>query len=301
MCTQVANGDVVRETFQVSSYYQITWLGSALAQLFMYGFCAVFVYCVLKTTTAINEQSYLLVRPLPEGATPGSCAEDLPDVSGGVDMGPVEHRLPQRVRRLLNAMQDVRNTVGALAPIVDAAAASMPVQRNGWLMLLRRVLAIVTCARRKHGEVAILPVHEEEAQMPDEPLSSNLPTRERRARTSTGIKGDDLKAALLPRDELRHGTTSASRSYGTSSTSTSPRAPNRPYRGITASTMRNPRVSPVLTSANSPLRSVIARTRPQDHADYEAGSIRPTDERGRPVRAVAMTPTPPPTSYMQTK
>lgn len=123
----VANGDVVRETFQMSLYYQVGFFFKALAQLIMYAFCASFIYAILKTTTAINEQSYLLVRPLPSGATRGARAAAIPNAaSGRVDMSPIAYRLPRNVRRLLAAMQRVRDQGAALAPIVASAARSMP-------------------------------------------------------------------------------------------------------------------------------------------------------------------------------
>jgi hypothetical protein len=40
----------------------------------MYAYAAAFIYVILKTTTAINEQSYLLVRPLPPGACGAAAA-----------------------------------------------------------------------------------------------------------------------------------------------------------------------------------------------------------------------------------
>lgn len=123
----VANGDIMRETFQMSLYYEVGWFFRALAQVIMYTFCAMFIYCILKTTTAINEQSYLLVRPLPSGAKPGARAAAVPNAAlGRVDIAPVAYRLPRKVRRLLAAMQRVRVQGAALAPIVAAAARSMP-------------------------------------------------------------------------------------------------------------------------------------------------------------------------------
>jgi hypothetical protein len=122
----VANGDVVRETFQSSMYYEEGWALRLMAQLFMYLFSAVFIYCILKTTTAINEQSYLLVRPLPEGATKGARAEDLPMGQMEADSAPLAFRLPKRARRMLAAMESVRQAGGSLRLVVESAAKSMP-------------------------------------------------------------------------------------------------------------------------------------------------------------------------------
>jgi len=123
----VANGDIVRETFQTTYYWQVAGsFGQQFAQLFMYVYTALFMYVILKTTTAINEQSYLLVRPLPPGLKPGLRAEDVPDEADRVDRAPLAFRLPLRVRRLLNAMQALRDAGGSVAIVTASAAASMP-------------------------------------------------------------------------------------------------------------------------------------------------------------------------------
>lgn len=134
----VANGDVVRETFQMSLYYQPSWPLQALAQITMYLFCAVFIYCILKTTTAINEQSYLLVRPLPPGAKPGMRAAAIPNASGKADSAPLAFRLPLRLRRFFVAMQRVRDVGGAVGPVVKSAAAAMPYRACSLLLCSSR-------------------------------------------------------------------------------------------------------------------------------------------------------------------
>ena len=72
-------------------------------------------------TTAINEQSYLQVRPLPPGATPGARASAIPNARGRPDSAPQKYALPEEVRDLLDAMQAVEDAGGSARMVVSSA------------------------------------------------------------------------------------------------------------------------------------------------------------------------------------
>lgn len=152
----VANGDIVRESFQMSLYGETTWFGQAVAQLVMYVYCCLFIYVILRTTMAINQESYLIVRPLPRDYTPGARTEDIATDRGKMlaDRVPTAYRLPKRARRLLSAMQAVRDAGGAVGPVVLAAAKSMPFRGASTCAVLSHWLfdhwACFGCCRRAH-------------------------------------------------------------------------------------------------------------------------------------------------------
>ena len=89
---------------------------------FLYVFCATFIYAILKTTVAINEQSYLLVRPLPPGAKPGARASAIPNARGKPDSAPRAFTLPDDARAVLVALQAVRDTGGTPAGVEEASS-----------------------------------------------------------------------------------------------------------------------------------------------------------------------------------
>jgi hypothetical protein len=156
----VSNGDVIRETFQVSVQYEPTTLLRVVAQLVLYAYCVSFIYVMLKTTTAIIEESYLLTRPPPPEANGESKVYAIPGISnlaqegdseggpgrggaGGEDVdvdgepGGVpssspspsreSYMLKRHIRALLLAMQEVRDAGGRVSTIVREAVRAVPV------------------------------------------------------------------------------------------------------------------------------------------------------------------------------
>ena len=93
-----ANGDVLRETFQLTLYGCRGWVSRAGAQVFMYAFTVLFIYVLLRTTLAVNEQAYLAVRPPIVGGPTSPLAKPTSPA--------VAFRLPWRIRKLLQVIDD---------------------------------------------------------------------------------------------------------------------------------------------------------------------------------------------------
>jgi hypothetical protein len=110
----VANGDVVRETMQVTMQYQAGAALRLLAQAVMYAYACTFIYVILKTTPAIVEEAFLATRPAPRGA------------KGSTSPAPEGYTLPPHIRTLLLAMQDVQDAGGSVSLVVRAMCATVP-------------------------------------------------------------------------------------------------------------------------------------------------------------------------------
>lgn len=202
----VANGDVVRETFQVTLQYQDSVITRLLAQIFMYAYTASFIYVMLKTTTAITEEAFLLTRPPPKDLTPDSKVYAIPGVQGikqsdfvsvassrssmidGDDESShhtgttvdkensaiEEYRLPDQIRQVLIAMQFVRDQGGAIAPLITACTefASLSAEKQasiiqkGWLPFSMNALT------KKHTVEQDTPMDYEDTKMKKENSSS---------------------------------------------------------------------------------------------------------------------------------
>jgi hypothetical protein len=127
----IANGDVIRETFQVSVQYQSTGWGRFASQALLYGYLALFIYALLKTTTAITEEAFLLTRPPPEGSE-----EEAKEKENAAAADPLRrpsansmahgYRLSPEIRGLLLAMQEMRDAGGGVAVLVEETVSSVP-------------------------------------------------------------------------------------------------------------------------------------------------------------------------------
>ena len=96
----------------------------------MYAFTALFIYAVLRTTTAINEQAFLAVRPpIVVSASDADADDEAEGVGGGMQaelplpptVSASAFKLPWRVRKLLEGLDDARSAIAESSGDVEAA------------------------------------------------------------------------------------------------------------------------------------------------------------------------------------
>lgn len=105
----VLNGDVMRETFQMSMRGLGSW-GRAIAEIFLYIFVAFFIYIVLNSTTAIMEEAYISSRPeFTYDATVHEYLSSAQEPDRPRERGErLTYRIPRRLRAALKRLSELR-------------------------------------------------------------------------------------------------------------------------------------------------------------------------------------------------